>query len=366
MPTTQPSTKPGEILILGGTGFLGPHQVRYALARGHKVTIANRGRSRPELFDNQENVDEIVIDREGSLDELEQAIKDGRKWDAVIDNTAYVPAHVTATATLLKDATRHYQVISSISVYGTGINKVGADESYPVEDTTDEEAAKVKLIREVGALYGPLKYRSERAALAVMGADKTCAIRPGLIAGPGDSTDRFTYWPVRVGMGERCGGKMLLPGTDQSPQMIQIIDVRDLAEFCIHCCEQATSGDFNAVAEPQRLSSAVRAAWSWHKENGVAPADVVMVSPEFLTEQGAQWWQELPGIVPSEGDTAGFATLSNAAAAKAGMTFRTIADTTTATLDWWKTLPADRTERLRAGMNEEREQELLDAWATKK
>ena len=365
LPSTRRADQPGHILILGGTGFLGPHQVRYALARGHKVTIANRGRTRPDLFDDRENVDEIVIDREGDLAELEQAIKDGRRWDAVIDNSGYVPAHVTATAELLKDAADLYLFVSTISVYGSAIDKVGADESYPVETVSDERANAVTRIRDVGMLYGPLKARCETAAAQAFGEDRTISVRPGLIAGPGDTTDRFTYWPVRVGMSERCDGKMIQSGTADEPQPLQTIDVRDLAQFCVKSCEQKTSGTYNAVAPTARLDDAVNAAMDWYKANGKATAEPVRMPASFLEEQGVAFWQEMPGIVPGSPETAGFATVSNAAAVGVGLTNRTIAETTTATLDWWQTLPADRTATLRAGISPERESKVLEAWAAR-
>lgn len=365
-PSTRRSDQPGTLLILGGTGFLGPHQVRYALARGHKVTIANRGRTRPELFDDRENVDELIIDREGDLAELEQAIQTGRRWDAVIDNSGYVPAHVDATASLLKDAADAYLFVSTISVYGNAIPKKNADESHPVEDTTDEQAEKVKTIREVGMLYGPLKYRSENAAKAAFGDNRTCVIRPGLIAGPGDPTDRFTYWPVRTGLAQRCEGKMLQPGTQAQPQPVQFIDVRDLAQFCIHCCEQRTSGVYNAVAPTAHLNEVTSSAAQWYADHDERFAEAVRVPMDFLQTQPVGFWTELPMVVPTEGEMAGFAYLSNAAATAKGLTCRPPADTTTATLDWWQTLPADRTAQLRAGLSEEREAELLAAWESLK
>ncbi|MEL7240612.1 MAG: epimerase, partial [Planctomycetota bacterium] len=249
----------------------------------------------------------IRIDREGDLGELEQAVKNGKTWDAVIDNSGYVPAHVTATAELLKDAAQRYVFISTISVYGS-IPEAGIDETFRVTDTDDEQAAKVTKIREVGALYGPLKYRCEVAAEAAM-PGRAAVLRPGLIAGPGDPTDRFTYWPVRTGMVERCGGKMLVPGANGAAQKIQMIDARDLAAFCLQACnEEVAGGVYNLVADPESLGEAVKGGKSAVAES----AEPELVSMEFLATQPVAFWQELPAVLPTDGAMGGMSAVSNA------------------------------------------------------
>ncbi|MDA1027109.1 MAG: NAD-dependent epimerase/dehydratase family protein [Planctomycetota bacterium] len=226
-----------KILVLGGTGFLGPHEIDQFEDRDWEITIFNRGRSKTDLFDSDfAKVTRLTGDRDpdqgDGLAAIEEAIKSGTTWDAVVDNSAYVPRIAKASAELLKDATRQYVFISTISVYAEN-DTAGADESAPVgtmDDPTDEN---------VGAYYGQLKALCEQEVQRVFD-DRATIIRPGLIVGPGDKTDRFTYWPVRC----RRGGEVLVPA--ENPRT-QFIDVRDLAGFITTCVEQGHGGVYNAT-----------------------------------------------------------------------------------------------------------------------
>src|SRR5579862_3426899 len=221
----EPMAKPLRILILGGTQFLGVHMTQLALARGHAVTLFNRGSTRPELFPQ---VEKLKGDRDGQLDALK-----GREWDAVIDNCGYVPRLVRASAELLTLQVRQYLFVSSISVYAD-FSQVN-DEKSPVAKVRDETR------EDVNNAYGALKALCEKAVNAVM-PGRTTIVRPGLIVGPEDLTDRFTYWPARAAR----GGEMLAPG---DPSLsYQLIDVRDLARFCIDALENRRAGVFNVTS----------------------------------------------------------------------------------------------------------------------
>jgi nucleoside-diphosphate-sugar epimerase len=224
--TVARAEKPLSILILGGTGFIGPHQVRYAVARGHKVSVFNRGKTNPGLFPE---VEHLEGDRNGQLD----ALKD-RKWDAVIDNPTTLPRWVRDAAAILEGNTAQYLFISTVSVYADNA-KPWADESAAVIELPDPTVEKV-----TGETYGGLKALAEKEVLKAF-PGKATIVRPGLIVGPGDATDRFTYWPVRIAR----GGEVLAPGDGSDP--VQFIDARDLAEWTIRLVEQRAFGTFNAL-----------------------------------------------------------------------------------------------------------------------
>ena len=214
-----------KILVLGGTGFLGPHEIDLAEDRGWEITIFNRGRTPVRMFeDDFSEVTRLFGDRDPAkgegLKSIEEAIAKGVRWDAVIDNSGYVPRIAKASAELLKDACRQYLFVSTISVYASDAEP-GANESAPLA-TLDDPATEA-----VNQFYGPLKAACEREVQAVFG-DRATIVRPGLIVGPGDPTDRFTYWPVRC---ER-GGRVLIP---QASPRTQFVDVRDLAGFIVTC-----------------------------------------------------------------------------------------------------------------------------------
>lgn len=360
MPNVPTADKKLNILILGGTGFIGPFEVQHARARGHAVTIANRGKTRPEIFEGLD-VEHIEHDRDAEPAGLKQAVTDGRKWDVVIDNIGYLPAHVERPLAALKGAIGQYIFVSSISVYEP-MTQRNADEDWPVTKMTDEEAAGATM-QDMGKWYGPLKRRCEMAVEQAMG-DGATIVRPGLISGPGDPTDRFSYWPVRTTLEDRCGGKMLVAGTEQKPAEVQIIDVRDLAAFIITLGEKRTAGQFNAIAPTEDLKKAVEAA----KQHSGASTKFVYVPMQFLTDNQVQFWSQLPAIVPDTAEYVGFSSVSGARSTAAGLKTRPIAETAAATLDWWKTLPEDRRARIENPpersplMKEAREAELLAKW----
>src|SRR5438876_6315623 len=237
------SVKPLRILILGGTGFTGPYQVRYALSRGHKVTTFNRGKTHPgELT---KDVEQLIGDRNGQLDALKN-----RQWDVAIDNPTTLPGWVRNAAQILKGNVERYVFISTISVYAdTG---QGVDETAPLAkyDGPDPYKETIEAVKASGyKTYGPLKVLSEKEAEKWV-PGKTLIIRPGLIVGPRDETDRFTYWPVRIDR----GGEVLAPGTASDP--VQFIDARDLAEWTIRMTENRETGIYNATGPSKQLGVA--------------------------------------------------------------------------------------------------------------
>ena len=337
------ATKPLNILILGGTGFTGPHQVRYALSRGHKVTLFNRGR-RPKEWPAA--VEELTGDRDTND---YQSLK-GRQWDVCIDNPTSVPFWVRDAAAVLKGNVKHYIFISTVSVY-EGNGKAGEDEggARAVYKGADAMAETTATLRKDMRLYGPLKALSEDEAHKHF-AGMTTVIRPGLIVGPGDETDRFSYWPLRL----QRGGKTLVPPL-QDP--VKFVDGRDLAEWAIRMAEQRTFGDFNAFGPANELTmgSMLRQI----NEATGNKAQFVEATEKFLDENKVSAWGDLPVWVPGGGETAGFHRRSNARAVKAGLTFRPVAQTTTDFLAWWSTLDEKRRATVRSGLKPEREAELL-------
>jgi 2'-hydroxyisoflavone reductase len=330
---------PRRVLILGGTGFIGPHFVREALAHGHKVTLFNRGKSQTQPTPG---VETLIGDRDGQLDALR-----GRDWDVVIDNSGYVPRHVQLTTRLLADRTDHYLFISTIAVYAD-LSGPGTTESAPLKVLADPT------VEEVGAAtYGGLKALCERPVLEDFSGRSTI-VRPTYIVGPGDDTDRFTYWPWRVAR----GGDMLAPGTALDP--IQYIDVRDLARFVIACATRPVTGTFNACTPPGYATMGDLIETS-RRQTGAATR-VHWVDAEFLRESGALDGPGLPIWRAPVGPTAGVALVSSAAAVQAGLRFTPLDDTVRATLDWQKTRPEAQQHQLEAGLTPEREAELLKQW----
>ena len=329
-----------NLLILGGTVFLGRALVEAAQEGGHRLTLFNRGRSNPGLFPG---VEHIQGDRASDLARLE-----GRHWDAVIDTCGYVPRIVRASAHQLAWSVDHYAFISSLSVYAdTSGSEV--DESGRVGTLADASVEDVG-----GGNYGPLKALCEQAAAEEMGG-RTLVIRPGLIVGPYDPTDRFSYWPWRVSR----GGEVLAPGRPE--RQIQWIDVRDLAEWTLRMVESGRSGTFNATGpgpeRPVSMGSLLEAC----RIESSSDAALTWAGEEFLLAQGVTPWTELPLWVPeNDPESAGFFSFSNHKAVAAGLTFRPLRDTVRATLLWLQERPEDRPWR--AGLTSEREQELLQAW----
>lgn len=330
-----------KILILGGTIFLGRALIDCARARGHEVTLFHRGKHSPDLYPDLER---ILGDRNSDLDRL-----DGRVWDAVIDTCGYFPRQVRQAAQRLAGSTGHYTFISSISVYAN-FDQPGMDESGPVGTLEDETVEQI-----TGETYGPLKALCEQAAEAAM-PGRTLNLRPGLIVGPFDPSDRFTYWPVRVAK----GGDVIAP--ERPDYAIQVIDVRDLAEWNIRLIEAGNVGVYNATGpasvltlgellETCRAAAGSDARFRWAPEALLRRAEIAP-------------WTELPLWVP-ESEGAGFSAIDCSRAIATGLTFRPIADTVRDTLAWARTLSEDRAWR--AGLPGEKEQTalaLLDADVT--
>jgi len=344
----EKSVKPLRILILGGTGFTGPYQVRYALGRGHEVTTFNRGKTHPGELPNE--VEQLIGDRNGQLDALKN-----RQWDVAIDNPTTLPAWVRDAAQILKGNVERYVFISTISVYGevkTGPDENAATEKYEGADPYKETLEAMK----AGGYktYGPLKALSEKEAEKWF-PGKTLIIRPGLIVGPRDETDRFTYWPVRIDR----GGEILAPGSPNDP--VQFIDARDLAEWTVRVVENRETGIYNATgpAKPLGIGGMLDEIKVALKSN----ATFMWVTEDFLTQQKVQPWSDMPVWTGKE---SGLARAKIDRALSKGLTFRPLAETARDTLAWFKSQGRDRQAKLRGGITAEREAEVLTAWKKQK
>ncbi len=333
-----------RILFLGGTGFLGPAQVEYALARGHTVTLFNRGRTDPDLFPG---VETVFGDRATS----DYAALAGRQWDAVLDNSANVAPWVVDSTRVLKDAVGRYLYVSSISAHSDN-SILGQDENGPVFSQEDYDQA-IASGASPGAAFGPHKAQAERETFKAFG-DRGIVVRPGLIVGPRDRSDRFTYWPVRIDR----GGEVLAPG--DGTDWAQIVDVRDLGQFMVHLVEEGASGTFNATGPEAPLTMAgmlygIRAITS-------TPVTFTWVDSDFLREQKVGAWMEMPVWVYPEPDTRGFSAYDCSRAIAAGLRFRPLADTARDTLEWWKARPEAERATMRTGVAPEKEKAILEAW----
>jgi 2'-hydroxyisoflavone reductase len=345
--SSRAAPRPLRILILGGTGFIGPYQVRYAVERGHQVTVFNRGRRQADLPDS---VEHLQGDRNNDLEALK-----GRDWDVVIDNPTTLPFWVRDAASLLSDHADQYIFISTISVY-SDFSRPGMDESTPLAEYTGDDPmgeTMETLMANAGRLYGPLKALSEQEAERWF-PGRTTIIRPGLIVGPNDPSDRFTYWPVRVSR----GGEVLAPGTPADP--VQVIDARDLSEWTIRMAEQKATGIYNATgpARTMGIGEMLDAMEPLARDS----VRFTFVDAAFLAAQEVRPWADMPAWVPPDGDSPGLLQVSIRRALDQGLTYRSIADTARDTLAWFRTLPAERQEKLMAGLSAEREAEVLQAW----
>jgi 2'-hydroxyisoflavone reductase len=331
-------TKTLRVLILGGTGFIGPHFVDTLLAAGHKLTLLNRGRRNPQA---RPGVETLLGDRNGQMD----AIK-GRDWDVVIDNSGYTLKQVKLSTDILNGHAGHYIFISSISAYAN-LTPPGIDEDYALATLEDPNVEQI-----TDTTYGGLKAICEKTVEQAFG--RNCAIiRPTYIVGPGDPTDRFTYWPVRVSQ----GGEMLVPGGANDP--IQFIDVRDLAEFVRGCVERRVSGKYNACNPPGAVTMGDLLETS--KRLSGADTRFAWATAEFLDKHKALESGEVPIWAAPEGEAAGAALVSSARAVAQGLRFRTLETTVRDTLAWHKTRPLEQQQKLRAGFTAQREAELLRA-----
>ena len=340
--------KPLNILILGGTGFTGPYQVKYALSRGHKITTFNRGKTHPGELPNE--VEQLTGDRNGQLDALKN-----RKWDVVVDNPTSVPVWVRDVAQVLKGNVDRYVFISTISVYAD-TSKPGTDETAPVAKYNGTDAMKEtrdSILASKYALYGPLKALSEQEAEKWF-PKKTLVIRPGLIVGPRDETDRFSYWPVRIDR----GGEVLAPG-DPSDS-VQFIDARDLAEWTVRMVENGSTGIYNATGPEKKLG--IGEMLNGVKDANKSSANFTWLNADFLAAQKVEPWSDMPVWIPPRGEEAGGNQISNKRALAKGLTFRPLAETARDTLAWFKSQSQDRQSKLHAGLTPEREAEVLAAW----
>lgn len=337
-PLHAAQAKPLRVLILGGTGFIGPHFVDVLHAAGHKLTLLNRGRRSAQL---PGEIESLVGDRNGQMD----AIKN-RDWDVVIDNSGYTLKQVKLSTDILRERVQHYIFVSSISAYAN-LTPPGIDEDYQLATLDDPSVEEI-----TDTTYGGLKAVCEQTVEQAFG--RRCAIiRPTYIVGPGDPTDRFTYWPVRAAQ----GGEMLAPGEPSDP--IQFIDVRDLAEFMRGCVERQVSGRYNACNPPGAVTMGELLDMS--KQLSGAKTRFTWAPAEFLEKHDALASGEVPIWSPPTGEFAGAALVSSARAVAQGLRFRSLETTVRDTLDWHATRPAAQRGKLRAGFTAAREAELLKA-----
>lgn len=325
-----------RILVIGGTRFLGRAFVDAALVRHHDLTLFNRGLSGPDLFPQ---VERIRGDRDGGLDALGDAA-----FEAVLDTCGYLPRVVRASAETLAERVGRYAFVSTLSVYADE-RTVGQDESAPVAVTPDPTVEEV-----TAETYGPLKALCEAGVeLALPG--RALIVRPGLIVGPNDPTDRFTYWPVRVA----AGGEVLAP--DGPAYRTQFIDVRDLADWILTMLERGATGTFNATgpAEPLPLGTLLDTC----RDVSASDARFVYAGEGFLLEEGVEPWSDLPLWIAGEEGVGGNAFDISKAVAN-GLVFRPVGETVTDTLAWARTRPT--ADPLRAGLAPEREAAVLEAW----
>ena len=348
-PSAGRAEKPLNILILGGTGFTGPEQVEYAIARGHQVTLLNRNKTRPDFFKGR--VDQLV----GDLNDDVSALK-GKRFDVVIDNPTTFPAWVRNAAQYLEGNTTHYIFISTVSVYQSDKN-VWADESDPTTPRPADLDPYTLVAQNAGTYYAALKSYSEKEVEKHYPGINTI-IRPGLIVGPLDRSDRFTYWPYRIDK----GGEVLAPGDGNDP--VQIIDSRDLAEWTIRMAENKTLGTYNGTGPVKPLTMAEMLYGI--KAVTASDAEFTWVPADFLRAQRVRAWTNMPVWVPDGPENAAVSRRSIAKALAAGLTFRPLAVTAKDTLDWNKTRPAAELQALaegrRAGIAAQREAEVLAAW----
>lgn len=336
-----------RLLILGGTGFIGPHMVRYALKRGHEVSIFTRGRAEIEL---PEGVEHLIGDRNDDHTALK-----GRTWDVVLDNNAQDYRWVQKSTELLRDTVEQYIFVSSISAYELGGFGWEFKDRILMESIVDEGFKRISLPEGWSngddAPYGLMKTLSEDIVHVVF-PGRTTVVRPGLIVGPGDRTDRFTYWPVRIDEGD----EVLAPGDPRHAN--QIIDQRDLTEWIVRLAENGTIGDFNGIGPGYRLSMGeMLEQIGTVTEN---PFRLTWVPEDFLEAKGVAPWRDLPAWVP--GDALMFVAFQKAVAA--GLTYRPLPVTARDTLAWDKARPAEERANRRFGWSRERERAVLDTWHT--
>ena len=341
---------PLKILVLGGTGLIGPPMVSYAVARGHEVTLFNRGKTNTDLFPDLEK---LQGDRNDDISSIAAEVAAGRRWDVIIDNTASIPRWVEESAGLLKDSADLYLYTSSISAYADH-SKPHLDETAPVGQISPDEVAQVKTNKDItGDNYGPLKALCEKAAQETF-PERCIVVRPGLIVGPGDYSDRFTYWPVRI----YRGGEVMAPGNPTDP--VQFIDCRDLGEWYVRLVEDGAIGVYNGTGPASPMSIAEML----YGIRATTPAEIsfTWVDADFLKRHEVEEWAHMPVWVPPTGEYAGFASWSIDRAKRAGLTFRPLATTAADTVAYWESLPEERRSKPRAGLDPDRETAVLAGW----
>lgn len=333
-----------KILILGGTRFLGRFLTEAALRSGHEVTLFNRGKTDPELF---LEVEKLIGDRDGDLKALE-----GRSWDAVIDTSGYVPWTVQESLELLSKMAGHYTFISSVSVYDE-LDVPGIDENHSVGQLPQEKVEELKgkdAAQAIGEHYGELKFLCEKEVERAF-PEGSLIVRPGLIVGPYDFTDRFNYWVNRIAK----GGEVLAPG--RRDKEVQFIDVRDLADWIIRMVEEQKTGTFNAtgpeaeVTMEQFLDECKAAIGS--------DAEFIWIDENFLLGHKVEGWSDMPLWIPDREKMSGFLKVDIHKALQAGLAFRPLDETVRAALEWESTREA--VER-KAGLDPQKEKMVLDEW----
>ena len=347
-PLEESSDKKLNILILGGTSYLGPHQIAYALKQGHKITTFTRGKTKPtihpELFDQ---VEMLLGDRNDNLEALK-----GRKWDAVIDNSGRQVKWTTDTAELLKDNIGMYVYISSVSAFYpyTG-NDFSENRKLVLEIPKDLEEGESRLYE-----YGVMKANSENEAKRILGKDRAAIIRPHFIVGPGDKQDRFHHWAIRMNR----GGEIVIPG--KATDKVQYIDVRDVAAFSIRLIENKTAGMFNAAgpASPMTSTAFVHGAHAAFS----SPVEYFSIDDhEFLKENNMQFL--CPWVLP-DAKFVGMCSADNSSAIKAGLTFRPLANTLQDIYEWWQTdaVTEERRNNMLTGKDSVLtfEKKIIEAW----
>jgi 2'-hydroxyisoflavone reductase len=337
-----------KLLILGGTNFVGFHMTQSAMARGHEVTLFNRGSKNP--FPNLET---IIGDRDPQIGDgltaLERAVKAGQTWDAVIDVNGYVPRIVRASGELLEPCVGRYVFISSVSVYAN-LSQPGATENASLIELEDKTSENLE-----GLNYGGLKVLCEQVVEERFSSRST-VIRPGLVVGPHDHTDRFTYWPVRVSQ----GGEIIAPDKPETP--VQFIDARDLADFTLHATESNTGGIFHATSPTITMQTVLETC----KTVTGSDARLYYLDENFLLEQGVNPWMgpnSLPLWAGNDPDEAGFLQINVNKALEAGMKIRPLEETIRDTLEWANTRGSNH--EWKSGLSTAREAELLEAYKQK-
>ncbi|MGJ5641364.1 NAD-dependent epimerase/dehydratase family protein [Formosa sp. S-31] len=344
----ETTSKPLKILILGGTSFLGPHQIAYALNRGHSITTFTRGKTQPAIYKDLFNkVEQLTGDRNDDLKALENL-----SWDAVIDNSGRHAEWTRKSAELLKNNCKLYLYTSSTGVFYPYINSDFKETSDLLYTVPADASGAEKMEYD----YGVMKANSEKEALNQFGADRTIIVRPTYMFGPADRTNRFIYWPVRL----QQGGEVMLPGKKEDP--VQYIDVRDVAEWMIRLIEDKNTGTYNAVG-PEKAQTMYAFAEEAKTAFNADTSFVKIDDYDFLKAQNIL--DMIPWILP-EGNNAGSARIHNTKALKNGLTFRPLKSSVKDCIDWWYSDAVDAGRRAEFETSPDsiflKEKEIIEQW----